>query len=110
MTVLIEKGHQLRHSSSRFATVKLDPFRASHSYHTHDSANPAIPPAIRCVVRGTLGFVPPADDEDDGDDEDASLDRSAGGSLKAGFGAVYRSPVKPPPKGFEVDVDIVVCV
>lgn len=84
------------------------------AHQTHDSASPAIPPAIKCVVKGTFGLGPVVEDDDvDADDEadedveeKSSLVLSTGGSRKVGLGAVYRSPVRPPPKGFEVDVDI----
>ena len=82
------------------------PFHCTRAHQTHASDSPAIPPAIRWVVSGTLGFGPEDDDEGE-EEEEASFDRSAGGRRMVGFGAEYRSPVRPPPKGFEVEVDMI---
>lgn len=71
----------------------------SDAHHTKDSANPAIPPAIRCVVNGTLGFTPSAF---------FGFDVVAGGgSVGLGGGGKIRSPDRPPPNGLDVDVDMV---
>jgi hypothetical protein len=59
--------------------------RVRRTHHTTASAIPATPPAMRWVLSGIFSLVP--------------LFQVAGGPM--------RSPVRPPPNGLDVDVDIV---
>lgn len=59
--------------------------RVRRTHHTRASAIPATPPAMRWVLSGIFSLVP--------------LFQVAGGPM--------RSPVRPPPNGLDVDVDIV---